>query len=108
MQDQLERFCNVPPDFGANGAKYDINLIESCLLPLYVNEQGIKPMVIKKANQFVHFKFGDVDLLDKLNFLRESTSVDSSLKALKLQRRKDFFRLKGSLIQKSSTVPTFS
>ena len=38
-------------------------LIKSYLLLLSVNERGIEPIVIKKANQFVSSKFGDVQLL---------------------------------------------
>ena len=43
----------------------------------------IEPTVIKKANQFVSFKFGDIQLLDFLNCLNGATSLDSFLKAYK-------------------------
>ena len=56
LQEHFERYCNVLPVFGFNSAKYDINLIKSCLLPLLVNERDIEPTVIKKANQFVFFQ----------------------------------------------------
>ena len=57
LQDHLEGYCNVLPVFGFNSAKYDINSKKSYLLPFFVNERGIEPIVIKKANQFVSFKF---------------------------------------------------
>ena len=63
LQEHFERYCNTLPVFGFNSAKYDIILIKSYLLPIFVNEREIEPKVIKKANQFVSFKFGDVHLL---------------------------------------------
>ena len=59
--------------------KCDIKLLKSYLLPLLVNERDIEPIVIKKANRFVSFKFGFFQLLDMLNFLG-ATSLDSFLK----------------------------
>ena len=90
LQEHLERYCNTLPVFGFNSAKYDINLINS-LLPILVNEQQIEPTVIKKANQFVSFRFGDVQLLDIMNFLGGATSLDSFLKAYKTEETKGFF-----------------
>ena len=83
LQEHFERYCNVLPVFGFNSAKYEINLIKSYLLPILVNERDIEPTVIKKANQFVSFKFGDIQLLDIINFLGGATSLDSFLKAYK-------------------------
>ena len=81
LQESLERYCNVLPVFGFNSAKYDLNLIKSFLLPILINERDIEPTVIKKANQFISFKFGDIQLLDIMNFLGGATSLDSFLKA---------------------------
>ena len=53
------------------------------MLPLLVNERRIEPIVIKKANQFVSFNFGYVELLDILIFLGGAPSLDSFLKAYK-------------------------
>ena len=91
LQEHFERYCNALPVFGFNSAKYDINLIKSYLLLILVNERQIEPIVIKKANQFVSFKFGDVRLLDIMNFLGGATSLDSSLKAYKTEETKGFF-----------------
>ena len=91
LQKHLERYCNVLPVFGFNSAKYDINLIKSYLLPILINERNMEPTVIKKANQFVAFKFGDVQLLDLLNFLGEATSLESFLKAYKTAETNRFF-----------------
>ena len=57
LQESLERYCNVLPLLGFNSAKYDLNLIKSYLLPILVNARDIEPTVIKKANQFIWFKF---------------------------------------------------
>ena len=81
LQEHLERYCNVLPVFGLNSAKYDINLIKSFSLPILINEKNMEPTVIEKANQFVSFIFGDVQLLDIMNFLGGATSLDSFLKA---------------------------
>ena len=91
LQESLERYCYVLPVFGFNSAKYDLNLIKSYLLPIPVNERDIEPTVIKKANQFISFKFGDIQLLDIMNFLGEATSLDSFLKAYKTSETKRFF-----------------
>ena len=91
LQEHLERYCNVLPVFGFNSAKYDINLIKSYLLPILTNGRNMEPIVSRKANQFVSFKFGDVQLLDIKKFLGGATSLDSFLKAFKTSETKGFF-----------------
>ena len=91
LQEHLERYCNVLPIFGFNSTKCDLNLINSYLLPILVTERNIEPTVIKKANQFISFKFGDIQLLDIVNFLGDATSLDSFLKAYKTSETKGFF-----------------
>ena len=91
LQEHFERYCNVLPVFEINSAKYDFNLIKSSLLPFLVNERGIEPALIRKANQFVSFKFGDIQLLDIMNFLGSATSLDSFFKAYKTRGTKGFF-----------------
>ena len=91
LQEHLERNCNVVPEFGFNSAKYDINLIKSYLLPILIKERNMEPIVIEKANQFVSFKFGDVQFLDIMNILGGATSLDSFLKAHKTSETKGFF-----------------
>ena len=91
LQEHFERYCNVLHVFGFNSAKYDNNLIKSYFLPILVKERDIEPTVIRKANQFF-FKFGDIQLLDIINFLGDATSLDSFLKAHKTKETKGFFR----------------
>ena len=91
LQEQFERYCNVLPVFGLRSAKHDINLIKSFLLPNFVNDRDIGPTVIKEAKQFVSFKFGNIQLLDIMNFLGCATSPDSFLKAYKTKETKGFF-----------------
>ena len=91
LQEHFQRYCNTLPVFGFNSAKFDINLIKSQLLAVLVNERQIEPKVIKKANQFVSVKLGDVQLLDIVNFLDGATSLDSFLKAYKTEETKSFF-----------------
>ena len=92
-QESVERFCNVLPVFGFNSSKY-LNIIISYLLPILVNEQDTEPTVIKKANQFISFKFADIQLLDIMNFLGGATSLDSFLKAYRTSETKVFFPYK--------------
>ena len=60
-------------------------------MPILSKERQIEPAVIKNANQFVAFKFGDVQLLDIMNFLGGATSLDLFLKAYTTEETKDFF-----------------
>ena len=83
LQETLERYCNLLPVFGFNIAKYDLNLIKSFLLLIVVNERDIEPIVIKKAKQFILFRFVDIQLLDIKNFLDGAKSLDSFSKAYK-------------------------
>ena len=89
-QKHWERYCNILPVFGFNGAKYDLNLIKTSLLPILLNEHNIEPTVIKKVDKFILFKFGDFQLLDIMIFLGGATSLDSFLKAYKTSEAKGF------------------
>ena len=91
LHEHFERHCNVLQVFGFNSVKYDINLIKSYLLPILVYERDNEPTAIKKANQFVSFKFGDIQLLDIMNFLGGANSLDSFLKDYKTKETKSFF-----------------
>ena len=91
LQEHLERYCKVLPVFGFNSAKYDINLIKSYLLLILNNERNMELIVNKKANQLESFKFGEVQLLDIMNFLGGATSLDSFCKCYKTAETKGFF-----------------
>ena len=68
LQQHFVRYVNTLPVFGFNSGKYDLNLIKSYLLPYLIHERDIQPKVIKKANNFVSFKFGDVQFLTRATF----------------------------------------
>ena len=91
LQEHLERYCNVLPMFGFNSAKNDLHRIKSYLLPFLVNERNTEPTVIEKANQVISFTFGDIQLLDIMNFLGGATRLDSFLKAYRTSKAKGFF-----------------
>ena len=84
LRQYFERYCTALPVFGFNSAKYEINMIESYILPIVVIEQDNELTVIKKANQFVSFNIRDNHLLDIMAFLGGATSLDSSLKGYKI------------------------
>ena len=89
LQEHFERYVNTLPLFCFNSSKYDLNLIKAYLI--LVNEKEIEPTVIKKANQFVFFKFGNIQFLDIMKFLGGATSLDSFLKAYKTSETKGYF-----------------
>ena len=91
LMQHLERYTNTLPVFGFNSGRYDINLVKSYLIPYLIKEKEIEPSVIKKANDFVSFKFGDVQLLDIMKFLGGATTLDSFLKAYKASELKGYF-----------------
>ena len=74
--------------------KNDIKLIKSYWLLVFVNERKIEPIVIEKSNQFVSFKFGDVQLVDIFNCLGAATSLKYFLKAYKASETGRFFSIK--------------
>ena len=88
LQESLGQNCNVLPVSVFNSAKYVLNLIKSYLLPILVNEPDIEPTAIMKASQFISFKFGDIQLLDILNFLAGATSLDLYLNTYKTSETK--------------------
>ena len=94
FQESLERSCNVLPAFGFNNANYDLNLIKSYLQPTLVNERDSEPNVIKKTNQFISFKVGDIQLLDIMKFLGGALRLDSFLKAYKTSETKGVFPIR--------------
>ena len=75
-----------------DSANYETNLIKSYLIPILVNDRDFEPTVTKKANQFLFFRFGDIQLLDIMNYLGGATSIDSFLKAYQTKKTKDFLR----------------
>ena len=91
-QECLERYCIVLPVVGFNRANSDLNLIKSHLLPIHVNERDIEPTVIRKSNQFIFFKIGEVHFFDIMIFLPGGTSPDFCLSAYKTSETKAFFR----------------
>ena len=103
----MQRHFNVLSVFGFNSAKYELKLLKSHLLLLLVKERGIDPILTKKANQFVSFKFGDVWLLDILNFLGRAASVDSFRQAYKTLETKVYFQMSVAMIQKCTQLPLY-
>ena len=91
LKQNLESFVNTLPIFGFNSGRYDLNMIKSYLIPYLINDKEAEPMVIKKANDFISFQFGDIQFLDIMKFLGGATSLGSFLKAYKASELKKFF-----------------
>ena len=107
LQEHLERYCNVLPLFGVKTAKYDLNPKKSYLLPIPVNERNLEPTVIKKANQFISFSFGDIQRLDIMKLLGGGTSLDSFLKAYKTSETERFFPSNGLITPTKCRIQNF-
>ena len=107
LQKSLEPYCSVLPVFSFKSAKYDLNFIKSHLLPILVNERDIEPTVIKKANQFIAFIFGDIQLLYVLNLLGGAASLDSLLKAYKTSEIKIFSPTNGLVTLTKCSIQNF-
>ena len=99
LQQHFECYVNTSPVFGLNSGKWDLNLIKSYLLSYLIHEHDFQPTVIKKANHFVSFKFGDIQFLDVLNFLAEQHHYIRSSKLTRQMRPKDFSPMNGSTHQ---------
>ena len=91
LKQHLERYVNILPVFGFNSGRYDLNLIKSYLIPYFIRDKEQETSVIKKPNDFISFKFGDVHFLDIMKFLGGATTLDSFLKAYKASETKRFF-----------------
>ena len=88
----LDEYCDKLPIFGFNSSRYDLNLIKEYLIPYLVEDKKEEDLqVIKKANQYVSLKVGNLVFMDILNFLGGCTSLDGFLKAYKTSESKGFF-----------------
>ena len=79
------------PVFVLNNLTYDINFNRSSLLPVVVKERNFESDVLRKANQFLSFKSGNVQLLDVLKNLGAGANLDSFLKAYKIAEIKGIY-----------------
>ena len=94
--DKAYNFCSITQRncYGLQRHYIAGSTFEKSLLPLFVNERGIEPIVIQQANQFLSFRFGYLQLLDILNFLRGATSLHFFSKADKTSETKKSFSKK--------------
>ena len=81
----MEIYVNTSPVFSLNliSGRYDLNLIKPYLTPYLICNKKQEKSVIKKANDFISFKFGEVQFLGIMKFLGGVTTLNSSLKAYK-------------------------
>ena len=63
----------------------------SYLIPFLVNDKVAEHMDMKKANNFIFFKFGDIQFFDIMQFLGGAIPLDFFLKAFKASETKGFF-----------------
>ena len=77
LMQHLERYIKTLSVFRFNCGRYDLQFIKSYLNPYLINRKEFEHSVMKKANDFVSFKFGDVQLLDLMKFFSGDTILDS-------------------------------
>ena len=100
LQEHLERYCNVLPVFGFISAKYDINLVKSFLVPIFINERNMEPSVIKKPNKLCLLNSVMFSFQILWTFSVEQQAVTRFLKLTKHQNLKTSFRMNGSNVRK--------
>ena len=66
--------------YGLNTVEKHINSVKTCLVPIFVIEQEIETIIIRKAKQVVSFASGNVQWLDILNFVGGATSPGAFFK----------------------------
>ena len=98
LKQHLERYVNTLPLFGFNSGKFDLNLIKSYLIPSFIRDKEHETSFIKKANDFISFKFGDLQVLDLMKFLGGPTTLGFFSKPIKLAKRKNCFPMMGLII----------
>ena len=94
LKQHLEIYIKTLPSFGFNSGRYDLNLIKPYLIPYLIRDNEQETSVIKKTNDFISFKIGDVQFLDLMKFLGGATTLSSFLKAYKASETKGFFSYK--------------
>ena len=89
------------PDFGFNSAITDINVLESYIPSIFVNEYHIEPRVIKKTNQFVSSKFGVIQLIGIMHHICGATNCDFLLEDFKTEEPKKNSLTSGLILPRS-------
>ena len=95
LKQHLERYVNTLLVFGFNSGRYDLILIKSYLIPYLIRDKEQETSVIKKASDFISFKFGDVQFLDIIKFLGGKLLWTPFSKPIKLAKRKESFPMSG-------------
>ena len=109
LKQNLERYVNTLPVFGFNSGRYDLNLIKSYLIPYLINDKEAEPMAIKKANDFISFKFGDIQFLDIMKFLGGATSLKENPTLQAMQKMVQFYHQKEiDMLKLGCTLPNLA
>ena len=68
LKQHVQRYVNFLLVFGFNRGRYDLNLINFYVIPHLIRDKEQETSAIKKGNDFIFFKFGDVQFLDLMKF----------------------------------------
>ena len=82
----VKLFCSL-----IYSGRFYSSLNKSYFIPYLIRDKEKEKLVIKKANDFISFNFGDVQFLLITKFLGGLTTLDSFLKAYRFSERKRFF-----------------
>ena len=91
LKQHLESYVITLPVFGFNSGRYDLNLTKSYFILVLIPDREQETSVIKKANDFISFKFGYLQFLDIMKLLGRATVQESFLKAYKESETKKIF-----------------
>ena len=107
LQDSIEEYISTFQVFGFNRSRHDLNLIESYFIRILFNEKISEPLVIKKITQFNSLKFGNVQLLNILNFIVGATPPVSFLKAYEASETKRCSPMNGSNVHQNTNTKDY-
>ena len=88
---EMETYMCQVPVIGFNSAKYDLNLIKSCIAKYLNLHEDPGAFVIKKNNAYTCIAMKTLKFLDMSQFLAPGSSYVSFLKAYHVTEQKGFF-----------------
>ena len=88
---EMESYMSQIPVIGFNSAKYDLNLIKSCIAKYLNLHEDSGAFVIKKNNAYTCIAMNTLKFMDMSQFLAPGCSYAGFLKAYHVTEQKGFF-----------------
>ena len=87
---RFEQYVNQMPVLSFNGAKYDLKILKTHLIPLLVKSESMK-FVIKKGTGYMVITTEELKFLDIIHYIAPGFSYDMFLKAYGAEQFKTYF-----------------